>query len=322
MGHANAPLTRIGRLRLVRLVVDQGFTFEAAAAASGVAKSTVWEWVGRWRGASEAQRRSLVCLEDRSSRPRRSPAIRSQADHDRVCGVRARTGWGPRLIATEVDIPHATVSRMLERRGCSRRPAPKRGQVVRYEWPCPGDLLHMDVKQFARFSSPGHALTGDRRRSGAEKRERVGWEFAHSIVDDHSRLAYTELHRDQRAQTVTAFTARALTFFAGFGIQPKRLMTDNHFSYKRNSSLRELLERHRIRHLYIEIRRPQTNGKVERYQQTLKREWALGQRYRSSDHRAQALPHWLHHYNERRRHSAIGNQPPTSRVRNLPRQDS
>ena len=179
----------------------------------------------------------------------------------------------------------------------------------------------MDVKQFARFVRPGHALTGDRFRTFAEKRNGPGWEFAHSIVDDHSRLAYTELHPDQRAQTVTAFTERALAFFAAHGIQPKRLMTDNHLSYKRNRSLRELLAAHQIRHLFIEVRRPQTNGKVERYQQTLKREWALGQRYRTSDHRAQALPHWLNHYNERRRHSAIGNQPPINRVHNLPRQN-
>jgi transposase InsO family protein len=180
----------------------------------------------------------------------------------------------------------------------------------------------MDTKRFARFSSPGHAVTGDRRRSGAEKRERVGYDFAHSIVDDHSRLAYTELHTDQRATTVTAFFERALTFFAAHGIEAKRLMTDNHFSYARNTSLHELLARRAIQHLFTAVRRPQTNGKVERYQQTLKREWALGQRYRSSAHRAHALPHWLHHYNERRRHSAIGNKPPISRVRNLPGQNS
>ena len=180
----------------------------------------------------------------------------------------------------------------------------------------------MDTKRFARFSSPGHAVTGDRHRSGAEKRERVGYDFAHSVVDDHSRLAYTELHPDQRAATVTAFLDRALAFFAAKGIHARRLMSDKHFSYSRNAALGELLARRGIHHLFIEPRRPQTNGKVERYQQTLKREWALSQRYRSSAHRARALPHWLHHYNERRRHSAIGNHPPISRVRNLPGQDS
>jgi transposase InsO family protein len=297
-------------------------TFEAAAAASNVAKSTVHTWVARWRAASAAERESLACLEDRSSRPRHSPRLLSEADHDRVCEVRRRTGWGPRLIATEVEIPHSTVHRALRRRGCSRQPRPERGAVVRYEWPCPGDLVHVDVKRFARFSRPGHAVTGDRYRSGAEKRSGVGWEFAHSMVDDHSRLAYTELYPDERAPSVTAFIERALRFFASHGIEVKRLISDNHLSYSRNSSLRELLARRGIRHLFIEIRRPQTNGKVERYHQTLKREWALGQRYRSSHHRALALPHWLTHYNERRRHSAIGDQPPISRVQNLSGQDT
>ena len=322
MQHANAPLPPNGRLRLVELVEVHGLTFEAAAAASNVAKSTAWEWVRRWRAASPAERRSLACLEDRPSTPRRSPRMLSAVDHERVCAVRRRTGWGPRLIAAEVDLPHSTVHRALRRRGLSRRPRVPREAVVRYEWPCPGDLAHTDTKRFARFSSPGHAVTGDRRRSGAEKRERVGYDFAHSIVDDHSRLAYTELHPDQRAATVTAFIERALRFFAAHGIKLRRLMSDNHFSYSRNRSLAELLARQGIRHLFIEPRRPQTNGKVERYQQTLKREWALGQRYRSSEHRASALPHWLDYYNERRRHSAIGNRPPISRVRNVPGQDS
>ena len=322
MQHRNARLTPTGRLHMVRLVEEDGFTFEAAAAASNVAKSTVHSWVVRWRAASAQQRASLACLGDRPSRPRRSPRMLSAQDHDRVCDVRRRTGWGPRLIATEVEIPHSTVHRALRRRGCSRRPRPERGAVVRYEWPCPGDLVHLDVKRFARFTRPGHAVTGERYRSRQEKDMGIGYEFVHSAVDDHSRLAYSELYPDERAASVTAFVERALTFFASHGIEVRRVMSDNHLSYARNRSLRELLGRRGIRHLFIEIRRPQTNGKVERYQQTLKREWGLGQRYRSSEHRAQALPHWLQHYNERRRHSAIGNRPPISRVRNLPGQDS
>ena len=322
MEHRNARLTRTGRLRLVELVVEEGLTFEAAAAASNVAKSTVHCWVVRWRAASLEQRASLECLADRSSRPWCSPRLRSEGDHDRVCAVRRRTGWGPRLIATEVGIPHATVSRILRRRGCSRRPRPDRGEVFRHEWPCPGDLLQMDVKRFARFSSPGHALTGDRSRSGAQKRERVGYEFAHSIIDDHSRVAFTELHPDERAETVSAFTARALSFFRALGIDPRRIQTDNHFSYVKNASLARLLAAEAISHHTIKPRTPRHNGKIERYQQTLKREWGIGHRYRSSAHRAKALPHWLEHYNEQRRHSATGDRPPISRVRNLPKQDS
>jgi transposase InsO family protein len=191
-----------------------------------------------------------------------------------------------------------------------------------YEWPCPGDLLHVDSKRFARFTRPGHAVTGDRHVTGAEKRMRVGYEFVHSLIDDHSRLAYSELHPDDRAATVTAFIERGLAFYANHGIQPKRLLSDNAFVYRRNRSLQELLARSGVRHLLIPIRRPQVNGKVERYQQTLKREWALGQIYRSSDHRAEALSHWLRYYNERRPHSSLGGRSPISRVHNVPRQDS
>lgn len=180
----------------------------------------------------------------------------------------------------------------------------------------------MDTKRFQRFTRPGHAVTGDRFRTGAEKRMRVGHEFVHSIIDDHSRLVFSELHPDERAATVTGFVERALEFFEGHGIRAKRLQTDNAFAYVHNRSLRELLTAHRIQHRRIPPRTPKRNGKVERYQQTLKREWGLGQRYRSSQARAKALPHWLLHYNTTRNHSAIGNRPPISRVRNLSRQNT
>ena len=151
---------------------------------------------------------------------------------------------------------------------------------------------------------------------------RIGYEWVHSIVDDHSRYAYSELHPDERAATVTAFLERALAHLAEQGIEPKRLLSDNAFVYRRNRSLRELLRTHGIEHRFIRPRRPQSNGKVERYQQTLKREWGLGQIYRSSDHRAQALSHWLRYYNERRPHSSLGGRSPISRVHNVPRQDT
>jgi transposase InsO family protein len=322
MSHRNAPLTPIGRLRMVQLVEQDGLTFEAAAAASNVAKSTVHSWVWRWRTAAAPERASLTCLEDRPSRPKRSPRLLSEQDHDRVCAARKRTGWGPRLIASEVELAHSTVHRALRRRGLSRLPRASREPVRRFEWPCPGDLLQMDVKQFARFSVPGHAVTGDRSRSSADRRARVGYEFAHSLLDDHSRFAYTELHQDQRAETVVGFVERALAVFTARGIAPKRLQTDNAWTYTKNRALAQLLAAGGIQHRRIPPRTPKRNGKVERYQQTLKREWGLGQRYRSSAHRARALPHWLQHYNEQRRHSAIGNRPPVSRVRNLPGQDS
>jgi transposase InsO family protein len=317
MQHRNAPLTPLGRRRLVALVEDDGLTFEAAAAASNVSRSTAHDWVWRWRRAGEEQRADLSCLEDRSSAPHRRPSLAGEELHDRVCEERRRTGWGPRLIASELGIPHATVSRCLLRRGLSRRARAPREEVRRFEWPCPGDLLQMDTKRFARFTRPGHAVTGDRTTSGARMRERVGHEIAHSMIDDHSRLAYTELHRDERGPTVVGFVERALAFFRSHGIEPRRLQTDNAWTYTKNRGLAELLARETISHRTIPARTPKRNGKVERYQQTLKREWGLGQRYRSSRHRAEALPHWLHHYNHTRRHSSIGNRPPISRVRDV-----
>src|SRR5206468_2351067 len=147
----------------------------------------------------------------------------------------------------------------LKRAGISRPPRQPREQPCRYEWPCPGDLLHIDTKRFVRFSRPGHAVTGDRHVTGAEKRMRVGYEWVHSLVDDHSRLAYSELHPDERAATVTAFVERGLAFYAAHGIEPKRLLSDNAFVYRHNRSFRQLLTEHRIRHLLIPIGRPQVN---------------------------------------------------------------
>jgi transposase InsO family protein len=319
--HGNAKLGLRGRRELV-LAIESGMSQKAAAAAFNVSAATAHRWWHRWLEAGDSERRSLGCLHDRSSRPRRCPRMLPAAEQARICAVRRRSGWGPRLIAGETGHPHATVWRTLRRAGLSRLPRPPREQPCRYEWPCPGDLLHIDSKRFVRFTRPGHAVTGIRDRTGAEKRMRIGYEFVHSIVDDHSRLAYSELHRDERAATVAAFLERALAFFDSGGITAKRLMSDNAWTYTHSRAFSELLERRAIRHLLIEKGRPQTNGKVERYQQTLRREWALGQTYRSSEHRAKALSHWLDHYNNHRPHSALGGLPPISRVHNLPRQDT
>ena len=315
MQHRNAPLTPNGRRRLVALVEEQDLTFEAAAAASNVAKSTAHTWVTRWREAGEEERRDLSCLRDRPSRPHSSPAQVTEAEARSICERREKTGWSPRRLADEPDIdrPHSTVHRVLRRGGCSRRPRPEAPAVVRYEWPCPGNLLHMDVKKLGRFEAPGHALTGDRRR----RSRRVGWEYVHSIVDDCSRLAYAEIHEDERAGTVVEFTSRAFGWFEERGIGVERLMTDNHFSYTKSTSLAELLDGRRVSHLRIRPYTPRTNGKVERFHQTLMREWAYAMEYASSEARREALPHWIEHYNERRSHSALGDRPPMARVRDV-----
>jgi transposase len=226
-------------------------TIRATARAFRVSPATAHKW---WHRFLDGGPDSLA---DRSSRPHHSPKELAPAEQERICEARRRTGWGPRLIAGQTGDAHATVWRALRRAGISRPPKAPREAPRRYEWPCPGDLVHIDTKRFQRFTRPGHAKTGDRRRSGDEKRMRIGHEFVHSIVDDHTRLAYSERHPDERAATVTAFFERALAYFAGLGIEAKRLMSDNAFVYTRNRSLRELLERSGIRHLVIEAYRPQ-----------------------------------------------------------------
>ena len=319
--HRNAKLGLSGRFALVQ-AREQGLSVREVARRFSVSPATVSRWSCRWRAASEQERRALDCLCDRSSRPRRMPRLLPRREQRRICAARRQTGWGPRLLTLRTGHPHSTISKVLKRNGLSRPPRAAREPERRYEWPCPGDLLHMDVTVYARFERPGHAVTGDRRSTAADKRAKVGYDYAHAIVDDHSRLGYAELLGDERAPTVTAFVERALAVFAAHGIEAKRLMTDNAWAYTKNRSLRELLTIRGVRHLTTRPRRPRTNGKVERFHQTMAREWAYGLRYRSSRHRAAALPHWLRYYNERRPHSSLGGLPPISRVHNVCGQDS
>jgi transposase InsO family protein len=315
--HPRAKLGLAARRELCELI-DGGASIRQAARIFNVSPATAHKHWHRWRAASGQGRR---CLRDRSSRPHRIPRMLDAAAQERICEVRRHTGWGPRLIAGVVGHPHSTVHRTLARHGISRPPRPVREQARRYEWPCPGDLLHIDTKRLQRFTRPGHALTGDRHRTGAERRMRVGHEFVHSIVDDRSRVAYSEIHPDERAETVVEFVSRALAFYSSLGVEPKRLMSDNAWTYAKNRQLAELFRERQIKHLLIEPRRPRTNGKVERFQQTMAREWAYGLTYRSSADRAKALPHWLRYYNEQRPHSGIGDRPPISRVHDVLGQD-
>ena len=322
--HGRAKLGPAGRLALCQAIED-GLTFRQAAACLNVSPATAHRWWHRYADASLAERHSLTWAADRSSRPRCSPGLLGAGAQEQICEARRHTGWGPRLIAGQTGHPHSTVWKVLHRHGLSRRPRAPRDAVRRYEWPCPGDLLHMDTARYARFERPGHRVTGDRShraRNWMADSTRVGYDFAHAIVDDHSRLAYVELHGDERAATITAFVKRALAWFDHHGVEAKRLMTDNAWSYTHNRSLRELLAGREIKHITTQPYRPQTNGKVERFHQTMGREWAYGLSYRSHRHRNKALPHWLEHYNTRRPHSGIGNRPPVSRVHNLCGQDS
>ena len=317
--HRNAKLGLAGRHALVSAIAG-GMTLKAAAAAFSVSPATAHRWWHRWVDAGEEARASLSCLLDRSSRPHRSPRQLAPELAATICACRRQTGWGPRLVAGATGFSHSTVSKVLRRAGISRPPRPTREPANRYEWPCPGDLLHMDVSEYARFARPGHRVTGD--RSSQDRRRREGIDYVHAVVDDHSRLAYAEIHPDQRALTVVGFLERALAFYDRHAITPKRLMTDNAWVYVKSRHLRRVLTDHQLRHLTTKPYRPRTNGKVERFHQTMAREWAYGLVYDSHRERAAALPHWLNHYNTARPHSSLAGQPPISRVHNVRGQDS
>jgi transposase InsO family protein len=320
--HLRAKLGPAGRVELARLQLEEGSTERAAAAALSVASGTARRWKLRRLAATDAELASGAWALDRSSRPHRCRRQTPAELERRVCEARERTGWGPRLLVAETGVAHSTISAILRRHGCSRAPRPARREVCRYEWPCPGDLLHMDVKRYPRFAREGHAVTGDRSRTSAEVRKPLGHDYFHAIVDDHSRLAYGELLDDERAATTTAFFERALAWFAGHGIQARRVMTDGAWSYTRNRSLHQLLTDRQIRHIVTPPYTPRWNGKVERFHQTMEREWAKGLRYRNHHARNQALPHWLEHYNTGRPHSAIGGHSPISRAHNLSGQNT
>src|SRR4051794_21015505 len=269
--HRNAKLGLAGRHALVSAVAG-GMTLRAAAVCFSVSPATAHRWWHRWLEAGEDARASLSCLLDRGSRPHRSPRQLPPELAETICECRRKTGWGPRLIAGATGLAHSTVWKALRRAGISRPPKPTREPANRYEWPCPGDLLHMDVSEYARFERPGHRVTGD--RSSQDRQRRDGVDSVHAIVDDHSRLAYAEIHHDQQAATAVGFLERALRYFAEHGIAARRLMTDNAWIYVKSRELRQLLEREQIRHLTTQPYRPRTNGKVERFHQTMAREWA------------------------------------------------
>ena len=226
--HPRAKLGLAARQEICQLI-EAGMPIRAAARLFNVSPATAHKWRHRWLAATIAERRSLACLRDRSSRPLRSPNELAVGEQRRICELRRRTGWGPRLIGGAVGHPHSTVHRALARHGISRPERPEREPAVRYQWPCPGDLLHMDSARYPRFRRPGHRVTGDRSQSSRNwmnPKTRVGTDFAHAIVDDRSRLAYVELLDDEKAITVTAFVKRALAWFSARGIEARRLMTD------------------------------------------------------------------------------------------------
>jgi transposase InsO family protein len=298
-------------------------TQKAAAAAFCVAPATAHRWWHRWIAAGEQERRSGRWLWDRSSRPHRQPRRLTAAEEEPILEARRQTNLGPGRLAGICRRSRSTIWKVLHRHGLSQRRKGARETYRRYEWSEPGALLHVDIARLARFERPGHALTGVRDKTGAEKRARWGYVYLHCVIDDHSRYAYVEQHPDQGGDTAAAVLGRAIEHFAALGLKaPEAVMSDNALAYRRSNAFRDQLLAHGARHILIPPYTPRWNGKVERFHQTMEREWAKGLRYRNHHARNQALPHWLAHYNERRPHSSLGARPPISRAHNLSGQDS
>lgn len=318
MSHGNARLTFHGR----KLIVDRhraGWRQAHIAAAMGISRKCVRTWITRYEDEGDAG------LVDRSSRPHSSPRRTAAAVEDRIVELRRRERRGPAWIGAELGVPARTVSRVLVRRGQPRLAAldPMTGEViraskvtaVRYERSRPGELVHMDVKKLARIPDGG-GWRAHGRAAGSSSMKRataVGYDFVHSLVDDHSRLAYSEILADEKGTTCAAFLTRAADYFADHGIDRiERVMTDNAWAYR--YSLREVITALGARQMFIKPHCPWQNGKVERLNRTLTTEWAYRQAFTSNDQRTAALAPWIEHYNTHRRHSALGGKPPISRL--------
>jgi len=313
--HGNAALSWRGRRQLAERVVIEGWTLTAAAEAAGISVRCARKWVGRYRLEGDQG------LLDRSSAPRRV-ANRTPQDRVEVIVALRSLRFTAAEIAETLEMALSTVSGILRRCGLGRLGRLGLEQPLRYERSAPGELVHVDVKRLGRIQGGAGKRVRDglrkhynRARIDAEGRRRltVGWEFVHIAVDDHSRLAYAEVLPDEKTQTAIGFLRRARAFYARYGIRIERLLTDNGPAYV--SAVHALACRALgIRHLRTRPYRPQTNGKAERFIRTLLAGWAYGAVYASSEERTQALDGWLWHYNHRRRHSALGRQPPVSRT--------
>ena len=320
--HAKAALGPAGRIALVDAIAS-GMTLRAAAAALNVAPATAHRWWHRHRQASGEELASGAWLCDRSSRPHRQPRRLSPEQEEPILRARRETNLGPGRLAGICRHSRSTIWKVLARHGLSRRPRAARQTYRRYEWSAPGALLHVDVARLARFERPGHAVTGDRAKTGAQKRKGVGYVYLHCVVDDHSRYAYVEQHPDQGGGTAAAVLERAIARFAALGMRPPQaVMTDNAFAYRNSRAFKAVLARHGARQILTPAYTPRWNGKVERFIQTLKREWAYAHSWPSSAQRSRALPSFLRYYNRRRPHSSLGDRPPISRVHNVRGQDS
>jgi transposase InsO family protein len=312
--HGNAELSLNKRRRLATRVQEDGWTLTRAAEAAEVSVCTARKWVRRYRAEGEPG------LLDRSSRPYSSPSATPEQRVQLIAALRRSTRMTGAEIAETLTMPITTVQGILTRIGLGRLSRLDQEQVVRYERSRPGELIHIDVKKLGRIErGAGHRVTGRRHytprltdRAG-KRRHTVGWEFCHVAIDDFSRLAYVEVLDDERATSAIGFLRRALSFFAGHDVQVERVMTDNGSAYISTAHAIACRALH-IKHLRTRPRRPQTNGKAERFIRTMLGGWAYGRIYASSSERRGALDRWLDFYNYRRPHGALGRHPPASRL--------
>jgi transposase InsO family protein len=305
--HSRAKTTPRSRELLVGRVQTEGWSRREAATAFGLSVRTAAKWLRRFR------KEGMAGLQERSSRPHSSPRRTSETLRMRVLELRRKRLTG-REISETIGLPRATVSRVLRQSGMGRLRSPEPPEPPnRYEHKHPGDLLHIDIKKLARIvGGPGHRIHGDRttRKRGA------GWEHVYVCVDDHSRLSYVEPLKAENKQVAAGFLQRAIAWYRASGIQPRRLLTDNGGVFS-SGPFQEICKRASLRHGFTRPYRPRTNGKAERFIQTMLSEWAYRRSYSSSAKRRHALPRWLHYYNFHRQHSSLGGKPPVSRVNNL-----
>ncbi|WP_261958447.1 IS481 family transposase [Streptomyces nigrescens] len=325
MSHRNARLTVFGRRLLVERI-RSGRPVAHVAAEMGVSRPTAHKWMRRWRAEGE------MGLEDRSSRPHTTPHRTRPDIEDRVCTLRQTRKLGPARIGPILALPASTVHRILTRHGLHRLAwldRPTAQPIRRYERSRPGEMVHVDIKKLGNIPDGGGHKVLDRRQATDNKQATtsarksgkppIGYSYIHSAVDDHSRLAYSEILTDERQHTAISFWRRAQAFFASHGITVERVLTDNGSCYK-SKLFTQALTAAGIAHKRIRPYRPQTNGKVERFNRTLLDEWAYLRPYASNDERTAALDTFLHNYNHHRSHTALGGKPPISRVNNAPGQ--
>jgi transposase InsO family protein len=317
--HANARTCPNSRKLLVRRIEEENWSLMAAAEAAGISERSARKWLARWRAGGEAG------LADRSSAPRRVPS-RLPADRLEAIEALRRLRMTAAEIAEILGMALSTVSRWLARIGLGKRSRLEPQEPPnRYERKRPGELIHVDIKKLGRIQGgAGKRVRGGQRSpynrqetdGAGVRRNTVGWEFVHVCVDDATRLAYVEVLPDEKGATAAGFLRRAVDWFKGMGIRVERVLSDNGACYRSGVNAEACAEL-KMRHLFTRPYRPRTNGKAERFIQTLANRWAYGAIYGSSAERTAALPGWLDHYNFRRRHGSLGHQPPAARLAEL-----